>query len=41
MLNESERGVIRKMQFPLAVIFHEKGLGVIIYVGTQKMVSYA
>ena len=38
--NESERGVICKVKHPLAMILREKGLSVIIHVGTRMMVSY-
>ena len=41
MRNESERGVIRKVQRPPAMILREKGLSVSIHVGTRKMVNYA
>ena len=40
MRNESERGIIRKVQHPPATILQEKGISGIINVGTQKMVSY-
>ena len=41
MLNETERGMIRKVQHPPAMILWEKGLSVSIHVGTQKMVRYS
>ena len=41
MKNESERGVICKVQRPSAMIIWEKGLSLSIHVGTQRMVSYS
>ena len=41
MRNESERGVIRKVQRALSMILWDKGLSVSIYVGTQKMLRYS
>ena len=40
MQNESERGMIRKVQRPQEMILWEKGLSVSIHVGTRNMVSY-
>ena len=40
MRNEIERGIIRKVKHPPAIILQEKGLSGSIHVGTQKMVRY-
>ena len=41
MRNESERGVIRNLQHPTAMILWENGLSLSIHAGTRKMVIYA
>ena len=41
MRNESERGRIRKVQRPPAMMLWDKSLSVRMYAGTRNMVSYA